>query len=139
MDEGNSDNYKREVGLRLRSARIAAGITTMREAADLLSQRIGKDIETSRISNYENGHRLPDPQILIVLCKIYDASASQIYGFEEAPRNKRERALLDVYRSTDDRGRRAIYSVAESQPAYLADVEAPDDEINRQGSKKKAG
>lgn len=40
--------------------------------------------------------------------------------YKEEP-NQREKALLDAYRSTDDRGKQAIHRVAEAESIYQAD------------------
>lgn len=109
--------FKDELGLRLRSARLAAN-ETQTTAAEKLSERLGKVIEPSRIGNYEQGTRLPDPLTVMHLCEIYGAMPSLIYGFPEAPATREEAALVMKYRQTDDRGRRAIQSLAESQPLY---------------------
>lgn len=114
----NKEDFKRAVGERLRAARERWG-GTQGEAAEALSARLGVQIGESRIGNYEQGTRLPDPQLLGVLCEIYEAQPAQIYGFQDAPSSREEVMLLNKYRLTDDRGRRAIQSVAESQPAYV--------------------
>lgn len=109
--------FKDELGLRLKNARLTAN-ETQASAAEKLSQRLGKLIEPSRIGNYEQGNRLPDPLTVMHLCEIYGAMPSLIYGFPEAPATREEAALVMKYRQTDDRGRRAIQSLAESQPLY---------------------
>jgi transcriptional regulator with XRE-family HTH domain len=109
--------FKAKLGGRLRKARIAAG-QSQSSAARRLSERIGKPVEPSRIGNYEQGTRLPDPLIVLNLSEIYQTNPACIYGFEDAAVNREEVALLKNYRQTDDRGRRAIQSVAESQSMY---------------------
>lgn len=110
--------YKKQVGLRLQRAREDAGFTSQQEAADALAREIGLNtLPHSRIGNYEQGARLPDPITMGKLCKIYGVSPAQIYALAEAPMNQEEVALLTKYRLTDDRGRRAIHGIAESQPA----------------------
>lgn len=111
--------YKREVGIRLKKAREAAG-ETQASAAIKLGKATGSEIEPSRIGNYEQGKRLPDPPVMRLLCEIYGTWPSTIYGFEEAPASKEEAVLLMKFRETDDRGRKAIQGIAESQPTYIA-------------------
>lgn len=106
------------VGRRLKAAREASGVGTQAQAAKLLSELVGEVIEPSRIGNYEQGLRLPDPIILSHLCEIYRTWPSAIYEFPEAPTSEDEVELLNRYRSTDDRGRKAIHGVADSQPTY---------------------
>src|SRR6185312_3912783 len=107
-----------EVGRRLRESRIAAGVGSQAEAAIRLSTALGTTVEPSRIGNYEQGTRLPDPLTVRELAAIYGTSASALYGFAEAPSGRDEQALLAKYRQTDDRGKRAIQSIAESQSAH---------------------
>lgn len=111
--------YRREVGRRLKAARETSGLT-QEEAADRLGKALQKDIPPSRIGNYEQGTRLPDPIVIQILSEIYGtAAASAIAGFADAPTGPDEQALLEKYRQTDDRGKRAIHSVAETQSAYI--------------------
>jgi transcriptional regulator with XRE-family HTH domain len=109
--------FKERLSERLRKARIAAG-ESQSSAAHKLSERIGKPVEPSRIGNYEQGIRLPDPVTVLNLSEIYRTKPSYIYGFEDAPINPEEETLLKKYRQTDERGKRAIQSLAESQPPY---------------------
>lgn len=111
--------YRKEVGGRLKAARIDSKIGTQADVAAGLSRLMGETIEPSAIGNYEQGTRLPDPITVQHLCSLYQVSPSAIYGFNDAPASKEEQTLLQKYRMTDDRGRRAIQSIAESQPAYL--------------------
>lgn len=118
MDSTNDMNtYKREVGRRLKAARVSAGLN-QGQAADALGRELGRAIQDSRIGNYEQGSRLPDPITLQILCDLYGASPSAILGFTDAASTPDESALLKKYRLTDDRGKRAIQGVADSQPTY---------------------
>lgn len=114
--------YRRQVGNRLAEARIKAGLTQAQAAAELTERgyknRQGGPLEPSRIGNYEQGSRLPDPMLVQDLCAIYGDFPSRIYGFEEAPQNKEEASLTIKYRLTDDRGKRNVRSVADAQPGY---------------------
>lgn len=112
-------DYRREVGRRLKAARLEAKAGTQAEVASKLSAALGETIEPSAIGNYEQGTRLPDPITMQSLCALYGASPSAVYGFNDAPQSRDEELLLQKYRMTDDRGRRAIQSIAESQPAYM--------------------
>lgn len=125
------DQLKRAMGLRLQAARRTAGLT-QEQAADLLGKALDKDVHGSRIANYEQGTRLPDPVVVTLLCRIYGASPAAVYGLAEGPISTDEAALLEKYRQTDERGRRQIQGVADAQPVYL-------DSPGRIGTMKAAG
>jgi transcriptional regulator with XRE-family HTH domain len=110
--------YRREVGKRLKVARESADIT-QEIAAERLGRALGKELPSSRIGNYEQGTRLPDPLVIQILCSIYgNISPSAILGFPDAIMGKDEQALFEKYRTTDDRGKRAIHGVADAQSGY---------------------
>lgn len=117
--------YARNIGARLRGARLAArpsltqGAAAERLAA-LLDDLDAGGSSASRVSNYENGHRLPDLRVISLLCSIYDCSVASILDDEHAARTTQEQKLLRMYRETDERGRAQITRVAESQPAVYA-------------------
>lgn len=113
--------YKKAVGKRLKEARVASGIGSQADVAKKLTELTGETVEPSRIGNYEQGSRLPDPLMLKILCNLYGTWPSTIYGFAEAPASKDESVLLEKYRHTDDRGRRAIQGIADTQPGYEVD------------------
>lgn len=110
--------FKLEVGERLRQARKASDVRTQVEAAELLTKLTGEPIPSSRISNYEQGARLPDPITVQHLADIYGTFASVIYGFNDGLRSKAEAKLVKQFRETDERGKAVITQVAETQPRY---------------------
>lgn len=122
---------KRQIGARLAEARTGAGLT-QGEATDALNRmgfrnKDGNPLEPSRLGNYEQGKRMPDHLLVKALCKIYGAFPSKIYGFDEAPQEKDELALLSKYRQTDERGKRAVQSIADSQPSECPTAEVAED------------
>lgn len=121
--------YRRKIGQRLARARNEAKLTQAQAAAALSRMghvnNEGGPLPPSRIGNYEQGQRLPDPLLVKDLCEIYRVFPSAIYGFEEAPQTPDEAALTMKYRKTDDRGKRALQGVADAQPSYVI----PDDEL----------
>ena len=109
---------KKDVGRRLREARMAVNPRmTQADAARDLGRLLGEEIEPSRVGNYEQGSRLPDLIVVRALARIYDVSPAWIYDLEDAAATPSEQMLLKKYRQTDERGKRAIQSIAESQPA----------------------
>lgn len=83
-----------------------------------LASETGDPCPPSRIGNWEQGTRLISPVALQILSKYYGTSPSIIYGFDDAPTSSDEAKLLEKYRETDDRGKRAIHGVADAQPSY---------------------
>lgn len=119
--------YARKIGERLRRARKAMHPKmTQGAAAERLAELLGDPEATgaaaSRVSNYENAIRLPDLRTITLLCEIYRCSIASILDDDHAARTEQEYKLLQLYRSTDERGRTQITRVAESQPGkYAAD------------------
>lgn len=112
---------KRQMGERLRKARKDAGMSRS-EATERLNQmgfrnKDGGLLGESRLGNYEQGLRMPDIVFVKALAKVYDTLPSRLLGFEEAP-SEEEWALQQKYRQTDERGQKAVQSVADAQPAY---------------------
>lgn len=96
---------------------------TQAEAAAELTKRGWKNrqggpLEPSRLGNYEQGLRMPDPLLVQDLCSIYEEFPSRVYGFEEAPQTREEASLTIKYRLTDERGKKNLQSVADAQPEY---------------------
>lgn len=118
MGKDQKQAYRKEIGRRLKEARKRAGISSQQAASEQASTILGEELQQSRLGNYEQGIRLPDPLVVRALCQVYGVSPSFIYGFEEAPHNPEEVALIQKYRMTDERGRRAIQGVAEHQPPF---------------------
>jgi len=118
------------IGSRLRAARIAAG-HTQKTATDALAERMGTELWPSKIAAYEQGRHMPKIDLLKELCNLYGADPVYILGITDAPFARDEKALLDNYRSTDERGKRAIQSIAEAQPRYGL---GGDDENDQQKS-----
>ena len=88
VDASTKASYRKEIGRRLKRARQKAGIATQAQAAERLGEALSETIEPSRIGNYEQGIRTPDPLTMKVLCEIYGAYPSYIYGFDEDRRTK---------------------------------------------------
>lgn len=106
---------RQELGQRIQDARKRAKLT-QQQLATALSDLTGTVIGESRIGNYEQGTRLPDPITVHLIAQILGTTASALYGLPENDLSQEELALVNKYRQTDDRGRRVIQGVAESQP-----------------------
>lgn len=120
----DDQEYAKIIGARLRKARKAVHPRMTQGAA---AERLAEVLEgvdggsaASRVSNYENGLRLPDLRVITMLCKIYGCSVAAILDDDHAAQSQQEYNLLRMYRATDDRGRAQITRVADSQPAEYA-------------------
>jgi transcriptional regulator with XRE-family HTH domain len=110
----DKENYKLQLGGRLRRARTDAGLS-LQAAANELIRREGSESQAyaSRIGNYEQGLNVPDAYILHLLCEIYDCDPAWLHhGIE----NNRLSQVGYIWRRTDERGREAIFSNAHAQP-----------------------
>lgn len=104
-----------QIGARLRQAREEKDLT-LQELAD---KTRGK-LSASRLGNYEQGTRLLKPPIAILLAPLLQKSAAWLLCVdEESTLTQDERTLLDIYRSTDERGKANIRSIAELQPDVI--------------------
>ena len=103
-------NFRNESGQRLRAARQAKGLTLQELAGST-------GLETSRLSNYEQGTRFMNPDAAKRLARMLGVRASWLMVVdEEDSMTPDELALLQKYRQTDARGRTVIQSVANAQP-----------------------
>lgn len=114
------ERYRAALGARLQAARVAAGLSQA-DVARLMGEATGEQVPPSRIGNYEQGKRSPNPFDLQILAEVCRVSVAELYGLPGAALGEDEKALLEKYRQTDDRGRKAIHSVADAQPEpYVA-------------------
>lgn len=126
--EETLEQKRRDVGMRMKQAREASGLSQA-DVARLMGEHIGEQVPPSRIGNYEQGKRMPnhfDMQIIATVCGV---SVAVLYGFPDTALGEDERTLLHKYRQTDERGKRAIHSVAESQPEFLTSPDRMDKAI----------
>ena len=104
-------SIKKQFQQAFKDARKRSGMT-QREAADASSIALGT------LRRWEQGVNEPDVDSLVVLADLYGVTVGELVGARDgsAPSlTDDEHRLLDYYRATDDRGRLAIMSVAESQ------------------------
>ncbi len=100
-----------EQGRRLKAAREAKGLTV-----EQLAGMTGGELKAPRISNYEQGTRGMKPPQAKLLAKLLNVSPAYLLTLtEDADLSERERALLDLFRHADDRGKTAITRLAESE------------------------
>lgn len=71
----------KEIGERLRSLRLGAGLTQVQLAAAL-------GIQQSRVNRYESGQSTPQPELFIKLADLYDVSMDFLYCRTDDPHGK---------------------------------------------------
>lgn len=126
MKYDDRESLGKEIGKRLSKARKEAKYK-QREAAEELTRRgfrneKGEAIGPSLIANWEQGKRSPrDLRMMMALADYYGVSYAWLLCAPGAPDNQDENVLLEKYRLTDERGRRAIQGVADAQPVYDVD------------------
>ena len=113
--ETQLEHHRMAMGARLKAARAAAGLSQA-DVARLMGEATGEQVPPSRIGNYEQGKRSPNPFDLQILADICRVSVAELYGLPGAALGEDELTLLKKYRQTDERGRKAIHSVADAQP-----------------------
>ena len=109
-------SMKRESGRRLWQARIGAGFKTLEEFAAASGDRFS----VSRLGNYEIGHRAMSPEVAKELAVLVHQSAAWLLCLDDDVLKQDEKALLSNYRAADDRGKKTISRIAETEsPGYL--------------------
>lgn len=82
------------IGFSLKDARKQTGIT--QSEVERLS-----GIKAHTISNWETGIARPDVDSLVILCKLYNKSPNEIFGWEDTTG---EINLLQLFRQLNDEG-----------------------------------
>ena len=103
-------------GSKIKEYRTRAGITA-EQLADILQ------ISKSSVRNWECGLTRPDPEFLYRMFSILNVEPNEFFGIKGVGSilTSREKSLLDVYRSLDNRSRRDLEAVADalSQQSYM--------------------
>lgn len=104
---------KREIGANIKKLREAHGMSQTE-----LARRIGKT--AAAISQYESGETTPRIGVIEDMAALFGVPKSLIISesnrYEASEKlSDSEQELIDLYRSTDARGRDAIMAVARSQ------------------------
>lgn len=96
------------MGLRLRELRERRGLTSRQ-----MCERLG--VKADRYRKWEGGVNGMPLDHALAACSILRCSLDELAGRVAPSLGPDEERLLELYRSTDARGRLAIMSVAESQ------------------------
>lgn len=92
-------DYKKEIGRRIQAARDACGWSLVE-----LSKKLGGRLSASRISNYEQGTRLPGPQEVNLLAEALGESAAWLACLESEMSHEEE-ILLRNWRALPENQR----------------------------------
>ena len=71
---------------------FAKRLIDLREQKNLLQKDLASifNIDQAAVSNWENGKRIPDSEMLIKLAKFFDVSVDYLLGFDNSNTNKVE-------------------------------------------------
>lgn len=108
---------REEIGRRIKLARERAGMK-LREVCEQVPS-----LTTSKLGNYERGERMPDFDMLKQIAKATGVSASYLATFDDEMIDPRERALIECFRQSDERGKSAITRIAEAELQMSASVD----------------
>jgi transcriptional regulator with XRE-family HTH domain len=106
----------KKIGQRLRTARMSQKLSL----AELASRT--RTLSKSRISNYEQGIRRMGIEEALELAEALEGlTPTYLLCLDDtSPLDEAELALIERYRSTDERGREVIMRVADAQGHYRA-------------------
>jgi transcriptional regulator with XRE-family HTH domain len=92
----------KRMGARIRAQRLAKGIRTQRELADLIPEPA---VNNQRVSDWERGVHQPSERYLKMLAAALDVDIAYFYGVDEKPETP---PLLEVLNGDGDRLGEAI-------------------------------
>ena len=95
-------NFKKEIGKRLAEAREDKGWSLAK-----LSEETARVLSASRISNYEQGERLPGPREILILSKALGRDPAYLMCLEGGEMTEKERELLNSWRALPESERMA--------------------------------
>lgn len=82
-------------------------------------KNMGVDISDKTLYGWENGHRQPDADVFLMLCKIYDINSIAGLTKETLSENKllsfsdeNEKKLVELYRELNDEGKEKLLTYA---------------------------
>ena len=96
---------KKEIGEKLKAARISCGMTQQEVA-----EKIGR--KQPIVGHWETGYSQPDANTLFILCDIYGTTVDDIFGFSPKENfSKSEYDHIKKYRALDESGREHVSAV----------------------------
>lgn len=120
-------DFKAEIGKRIRAARAAKG-WTLSELAD----KTGGLLSQTRISNYENGDKLPGPDTVALLARALERRAAYMTCMED----EMEEALLKNWHTLSEKDRMDFFRRLEMLAMQSRDP-APDHKVAHFSAKGK--
>lgn len=113
---------KREVGRRLQIARKRLDLT-LQEVCDKVPALGGNP---SKLSNYEQGRRMPDLDTIKALAYVLQTDAAWLATLLDDEPDRRTHLLIRYYQGSDERGKDSILHTAEIQSRYDKNVTDED-------------
>lgn len=110
---------KEEAGRRIAAARKAKGLRL-----EDVEKKV-PEFSVSRLSNWEQGRNMIGVDEAKRLGPVLGVNPAYLLTLDDDPSDPREKALLDYFRRSDERGRAQILGIAQSQPQYT--IEPNDD------------
>lgn len=120
-------DFKAEIGKRIRSARAAKGWTLSE-----LAEKTGGLLSPTRISNYENGDKLPGPDTVALLARVLGRRAAYMTCMED----DLEEALLKNWHTLSEKDRMDFFRRLETIAMQSRDP-APDYKVAHFSAKGK--
>lgn len=111
------ENYKKAIGQKIRSLRLAAGFDTQEEFARAM------EVDQPRIAKWESGRNRPEPASLKKLAKVLNVKISE-FDLSVSPsaassRSENIAALIALLPALDDLEVQTLRSQAENSPSLL--------------------
>lgn len=106
------DDIRKEAGRRIAAALAALELTQAEfcRTVDWLTP--------TRLNNWIKGERMIGVEEAKALAPLLKKSAAYLLTVDDDPGDPREEALLSLYRHSDERGKNAIFRVAEGESDY---------------------
>ncbi|MDE5978204.1 MAG: helix-turn-helix domain-containing protein [Turicibacter sp.] len=82
---------------------IGNSISKVRKEAGLTQQQVANHLNVVRtsISNWENGTRTPDAEILVKLAELFNVSVDYLLGKQTTPKNKTANPTVPIFQELD--------------------------------------
>ena len=113
----------KKISVILKNARSSAGLSVKEVVTQL--QNFGIDISPKTLYGWEGGHRQPDADIFLILCKIYGIRSLKQFDNQEISTqdvdllSSDETDIIKKYRLLDDRGKTTVRETVNREYSYV--------------------